>query len=164
MEIRKPISDPAYDLERSQCVWRRRPGALLKPTSILLPCFAYPQSSFDAPIALTKRVGDSCISDQEPICAGGLKPEDGKCVSRMKHACDESKGFFLSGTQCVLKTPPDCKEGQLEGDDCVVGLQIDCPKDTTIVKGKCVSQTPPSCPLDSVSDGEGNCLVSENLT
>ncbi|KAJ5421235.1 hypothetical protein N7491_009680 [Penicillium cf. griseofulvum] len=163
VEIRKPICDPAYELEGSHCVWRKKPRCPtethLDPSGSLCVSAEEPKCPRN-----TKRVGDSCISDQEPICAGGLKPENGKCVSRMKPTCDESKGFFLSGTQCVLKTPPDCKEGQLKGDDCVVGLQIDCPKDTTILGDKCVSQTPPSCPIHSIPDGEGNCLVSVTPT
>ncbi|KAJ4006049.1 hypothetical protein NW752_001296 [Fusarium irregulare] len=114
----------------------------------------------------TTRSGDYCIyGDVQPGCKDGLVLLGDKCVTRTTSKCPEDT--MPEGEYCVSIRSPGCPEPDyvysLERRACVHRHRPSCLPPFYLKNGRCVIDTLPVCPTDTVRSGD-SCITRANCS
>jgi hypothetical protein len=114
----------------------------------------------------TTRNGDYCIYENvQPGCKDGLLLLGSQCVTRTTAKCPEDT--MPEGEYCVSIKNPICPEPEyiysLERRACIHRYRPSCLPPFRLKNGRCVVESQPTCPPDTVRSGD-SCITRANCS
>ncbi len=110
--------------------------------------------------------GDRCVSPGSPQCSRNFALDArGRCISVYQPICPDNSMYVAATQSCVSSEQPKCPDGQLDGNGHCVHGAPECPAETALIDGVCVSNKTPKCPGDThLDDVTGKCIAVEPPT